>query len=334
MNWKYIKIAFLLFLVLLIIIPAYRYFGSIDWSKKHSKRIAALPVLSTNDDTGEFRLPVGDFEFLVRAAGLQNKGQGIILLHGFPESSIMWTPLLEKAATEGYRVIAFDQRGYSPRARPKGVNNYQIEYLTQDVINVANQVGFDTFHLVGHDWGAVVSWNVAMEFPKRLHSLSTMAIPHIGVFFDAVQNYPEQKKRSGYFKMLQTPILPEYKFVANKQQFYKQMMGKTPKAYLDEYVALYAEHGAASATLNWYRAMDVATFATNNTFKRKIKSPTLFFWGKEDGVVAPSIIPQQKLLMDASYREVALQTGHGLIQSKPDTVMQELLTHFKINNKN
>ena len=250
MNWKYFKIAFLLLLTVLVAIPAYRYFGSIDWAKKHTKRIAALPVLSDTDDTGEFRLPVGDFEFLVRVAGMQNKGKGVVLLHGFPESSIMWTPLLEQAATEGYRVIAFDQRGYSPGARPKGVDNYHIDHLTQDVIDVVNQVGFDTFHLVGHDWGAVVSWHVAMEFPKRLHSLSALSIPHIGIFIDAVQNHPEQKKRSGYFKRLQTPIIPEYKFVANEQLFYKQMMGKNPKAYLAEYLALYAEQGAATATLN------------------------------------------------------------------------------------
>ena len=330
MNWKYFKIAFLLLLTVLLVIPAYRYFGSIDWAKKHTKRIAALPVLSDTDDTGEFRLPVGDFEFLVRVAGMQNKGKGVVLLHGFPESSIMWTPLLEKAATEGYRIIAFDQRGYSPGARPKGVDNYQIEHLTQDVIDVANQVGFDTFHLVGHDWGAVVSWNVAMEFPKRLHSLSTLSIPHIGVFFDAVQNHPEQKKRSGYFKMLQTPIVPEYKFVANEQLFYKQMMSKNPKAYLDEYLALYAESGAATATLNWYRAMDVASFATENIFNKKIETPTLFIWGKEDGVIAPTIIPQQKSLIAAPYRAIALQTGHGLIQSKPDTVIREILAHFDL----
>ena len=147
MTWKYIKLAVLLLLILLIAILSYWYFGSIDWSKKHSKRVAALPVLTDTDDTGEFRLPVGEFEFLVRAAGLQNEGPGVILLHGFPESSIMWTPLLEKAAAAGYRVLAFDQRGYSPGARPKGVSNYQIEYLTKDVIEVANQIGLSLIHI-------------------------------------------------------------------------------------------------------------------------------------------------------------------------------------------
>lgn len=240
----------------------------------------------------------------------------------------MWDKLIDKVSKEGYRVVAFDQRGYSPGARPSGASNYGIDLLTQDVIDVADQVGFDNFHLVGHDWGAVLSWNVAMTFPKRLHSLSALSIPHIGVFFDGVQNHPEQRKRSGYFKRLQTPIIPEYKFIANDLALYKQMMGGNPQKYLDEYVSLFAERGAATAALNWYRAMDVEKMATEKIFKKDITSPTLFVWGKEDGVIAPEIIPQQEAYIKAPYKEVSLQTGHGLIQSKPDTVISELLAHF------
>ena len=328
MNWKYFKRGLLLLISLLIAIPAYRYFGSIDWENKHSARIAALPLLTETDDTGEFRISVGDFDFFARVAGLHNDGPAVILLHGFPESSIMWTDLLEKAAKEGYRVVAFDQRGYSPGARPAGVSNYEIAHLTTDVIDVANQVGFDTFHLVGHDWGAVVGWNVAMEHAERLHTWTALSIPHIGVFFDGVQNHPEQQKRSGYFKRLQTPIIPEYKFIANDQLFFKQMMAKTPKEYLEEYVALQAEQGACTAMLNWYRAMDVPQIATSEIYEKKVIRPTLFIWGKEDGVIAPAIIPQQEALINAPYREISLETGHGLIQSKPDTVISEILAHF------
>lgn len=329
MNWKIFRRALLLILIIAIAIPAYRYFGSIDWSKKHSARIAALPVLSEADTTGEFRIQIGEFDFFARVAGLQNGGSGVILLHGFPESSIMWDGLLEQAASSDYRVVAFDQRGYSPGARPTGVSNYNIDLLTQDVIAVADQLGFEKFHLVGHDWGAVVSWKVAMESPNRLLSLSALSIPHIGVFIDAVVNHPEQRKRSSYFKRLQTPILPEYKFVEKDQAFYKQMMGNNPKKYLDEYLALFAEQGAATAALNWYRAMDVEEMEADSSFMKTIKCPTLFIWGKEDGVIAPAIIPKQKDYIKAAYREVSLPTGHGLIQSKPDTVISELLAHIE-----
>lgn len=325
----YIKYAILLILFFLLAIPCYRYFGSIDWDKNHSAKIATLTPLQSSDNSGLFRLPVGNYEYFVRAAGLKNKGSAVILLHGFPESSIMWTDLLESASKAGYRVVAFDQRGYSPGARPKGVENYHIDKLTNDVLAVADQIGFDTFHLVGHDWGAVVAWNVAMNHADRLSSLTALSIPHIGVFFDAVQHHPEQQKRSSYFKRLQTPFLPEYKFVANDLEFYKQMMGQNRKEYLDEYLALYAEPGAATAALNWYRALKVEDVAGDKRFMKPILCPTLFIWGKEDAVVAPAIIPLQEELIEAAYREVSVATGHGIIQSKPDTVITEILAHFK-----
>lgn len=331
MKWKYIKWAVLIIVVVLLLIPAYRYFGSIDWSKKHSTRIAELPLFQETDDTGEFRLQIGELEFLVRVAGMQNEGPAVILLHGFPESSIMWTDLLKEAAKEGYRVVAFDQRGYSPGARPKGIENYHINELTKDVLAVANKFDFDSFHLVGHDWGAVVSWNVAMEYPKRLRSLTALAIPHIGIFFDAVLNHPEQQKRSDYIKRLQNPFLPEYKFVANQQEFFKQMIAANPKDYLEEYLALQGEYGAATATINWYRALDLAEIVTQKTYKKTINRPTLFIWGSEDMVIAPAIIPQQEALITAPYKEVVLPTGHALIQTQTDTVVGEIITHFKRN---
>lgn len=331
MNWKYFKLALLLLLLFIISVPTYRYFGSIDWAKKHSAKIAALPFLKATDDTGLFRLPVGDFEFLVRVAGLQNEGPAVLLLHGFPESSIMWTDLLEKGATEGYRVVAFDQRGYSPGARPKGIENYRIPHLTQDVLDVATQLDLDTFHLVGHDWGAVVGWNVAMVKPERLHSWTALSIPHSGVFFDAIVNDPEQQLRSSYMKSLQKPFLPEYKFTANQQRFYKKLMGGSPKAYLEEYLALQAEFGATTATINWYRALNIHEIVVNRTYEKTVSRPTLFIWGTADMVIAPAIIPRQNKLISAPYKEIALSTGHGLIQMEPDTVISEILAHFKRN---
>ena len=139
MKWKYIKWFILLAIIVLIAITSYRYYGSIDWSKIHSNRISELPIIKDSDDTGEFRLPIGDLEFYIRAAGLQYEGPAVILLHGFPESSIMWTELLSKGAGSGYRVIAFDQRGYSPGARPRGKENYKIKELTGETDEVEEE---------------------------------------------------------------------------------------------------------------------------------------------------------------------------------------------------
>ena len=76
-----------------------------------------------------------------------------MLLHGFPQTSACWTPLLETLAAAGYRAVAPDQRGYSPTARPTAVAAYRLSELVADVVAIADRLGAEIFHLVGHDWG-------------------------------------------------------------------------------------------------------------------------------------------------------------------------------------
>lgn len=329
MNWKYLKIGALVILGLLLLIPTVLYVNAIDWSKKHSARVAALPKYTNSVNSGEYRLKANDLEFLVRVAGMQNDGQAIILLHGFPESSLMWQPLLEVAAAKGYRVLAFDQRGYSPNARPKNIEAYQIDHLVQDVLAIADQVGFDTFHLVGHDWGAGVGWKTVMDFPKRIHTWTAMAIPHTAVFYDAILNHPEQKKRSAYMKKFQTPFLPELLFHFNQKKVADGLRGRWTEEQIAECMAIQREYGATTAAFNWYRATTIDGDTVDSSFKKNILRPTLFIWGTEDPVVTPDIIPLQKAFMQADYQTLKLEAGHSLLQAKTDSVVQAILTHLK-----
>ena len=328
MNWKYLKIGFLICLVLVVLVPTVLYFSAFDWSKKHTTRIAALPYFDSIIDKGEYRLKANDLEFHIRVAGMQNDGPDLILLHGFPESSLMWQALLDEAALNGYRVLAFDQRGYSPEARPNDVGAYQVDHLVQDVLAVADKVGMDTFHLVGHDWGAAVGWKTVMDFPERIHTWTAMAIPHSGVFFDAVINHPEQQKRSAYIKRFQMPLLPEFLFILNQQKVANSLKGRWTDEQIAECLAIQSEYGALTAALNWYRAT-VTRYTSTQAFNKKIVRPTLFIWGKKDPVVAPEIIPLQQAYMQAPYQELSLETGHSILQSKTDSVTQAILYHLK-----
>lgn len=329
MNWKYIKIVAFTLLGLLILVPSVLYINAIDWSARHNAKVSVLPLLSTSDNNGTFRLAANNLEFLVRAAGLQNKGPAVILLHGFPESSLMWQPLLDKAAAAGYRVLAFDQRGYSPNARPKEVENYQIDYLVQDVLAVAEQVGFDTFHLVGHDWGAVVGWKMVMDVPEHIHTWSALSIPHIGVFFNSVLNHPEQQKRSAYIKKLQQPFLPEFLFYMTHHKFAERMENRWTASQIEEYMAIQREYGATTAALNWYRALNIENIVKDKIFEKAIERPTLFIWGTADPVIAPAIIPLQADYIKTPYRELPLETGHSLMQLEGDTIIKVLLSYWE-----
>ena len=86
-------------------------------------------------------LKANGFEYTYRAAGLDNDGPLVILLHGFPESSFIWIPLLEKLAAKGYKAFAPNQRGYSDGARPEGIEPYSVGHLADDVIGFADALG-------------------------------------------------------------------------------------------------------------------------------------------------------------------------------------------------
>jgi pimeloyl-ACP methyl ester carboxylesterase len=123
------------------------------------------------------RIPVGEDTFDARVAGPED-GELVLLLHGFPQTSYSWRSQLEALGAAGYRAVAPDQRGYSAGARPAEVERYAIPALVGDVIAIADELGGHRFHLVGHDWGAAVAWQVAGRHQDRLRSLTVLSVPH------------------------------------------------------------------------------------------------------------------------------------------------------------
>jgi hypothetical protein len=85
----------------------------------------------------------------------------VLLLHGFPQTRYTWRHQLPALAAAGYRAVAPDQRGYSPGARPSGVEHYGIDALLGDALAIADACGAQRFHLVGHDWGGQLAWLLA-----------------------------------------------------------------------------------------------------------------------------------------------------------------------------
>src|ERR1700729_1626228 len=115
-------------------------------------------------------IDANDFTFTARAAG-PHDGRRVLLLHGFPQTSWCWRAQLSALGDAGYRAVAPDQRGYSVGARPSAVTDYSLEHLVSDVLALADSMEMDTFDLVGHDWGGMVSWVVAARHPHRVRSL-------------------------------------------------------------------------------------------------------------------------------------------------------------------
>ena len=188
-------------LVALAVIVAVGHVTSIDRSREHTRETDSLPLYTASEDkveNGLLRIAANDMEFRARVRNLGGEGEGVILLHGWPQSSIAWEPLLESLAEAGYQVAAVDQRGYSPGARPDGMLNYSIASIVDDVFAIADALGFERFHLAGHDWGAAAGWGAVMTRPERIRSWSALSIPHSVSFVKAVQSDPAQRKKSAY----------------------------------------------------------------------------------------------------------------------------------------
>src|SRR5881227_938301 len=94
-------------------------------------------------------------------------GPPVILLHGFPEFWYSWRHQLPALAAAGYRALAPDLRGYNTSGRPVGVEAYRLRHLTADVLGLIRHAGTDRAVLVGHDWGGVIAWDVALRHPEK-----------------------------------------------------------------------------------------------------------------------------------------------------------------------
>ena len=183
---------------------------SLDTEHGHTRRVEKLPSLSPATAQGLVQVRARGLSFRAHVAGLDGDGPALLLLHGFPETSIMWRPLIEAAAQAGFRVVAFDQRGYSPLARPTGVEDYRLSELVADVFAVASAVGFERFHLVGHDWGAIVGWVAAGQDRERVRSYASLSIPHPS----AIRMANEGQGAPAYVRFFRMPGVPETLFTA------------------------------------------------------------------------------------------------------------------------
>ena len=316
-----------LIVLLFVGAPAVLWLGAqltLDRSRAHTAATAALPEFGAATTAGLVRIPVGDFRFRARIAGFDRPGPGVILLHGFPETSIMWEPLIERAAAAGFRVVAFDQRGYSPGARPAGTGNYTVSFLLDDLMGVADAVGFEAFHLVGHDWGAVVGWAAAANAPRRVLSWAPLSIPHPA----AIPDPAAPPTTPAYIRVFRVPGVAEALLgFGGRWLMQEQLFAGMPAAHRAEYDAVFSEPGALTAALDWYRA-GAPRLPAN--LDGTVSQPVTYIYGRRDMpvFVAPEVQARLPAFVDGPFESVALDAGHWLIQEEEEAVVDALMAHL------
>lgn len=264
--------------------------------------------------------------FSIKISG-NNQDIPVILLHGFPESSVMWKRLMSDLNKIGYYTIAPDQRGYSYGARPNEISQYQISHLANDVITMADALGIHKFHLIGHDWGSAVGWQIAADNPERLLSFTSLSVPHLEAFSRAYQEDSTQYKASEYMRNFQTKKIPEYMLAKNNYKVLKSIWSKHQEEEIASYVNLFSQKNALTSTINWYRAnFDIFSKGFDLGM---IDVPVLFIWGNNDSALKRSGVEWTEDYVTGYYRFVELNASHWLIQESYDTVQKEIVSHLE-----
>jgi pimeloyl-ACP methyl ester carboxylesterase len=244
----------------------------------------------------------------------------------------MWAKLMERLADEGYRCFAPDQRGYSPSARPEGVENYTADKLVADIIALADILEFKRFHLIGHDWGSAVGWIMLAMYPERVQSWTAMSVPHMDAFVSAIADDSDQQQRSQYITFFMMPELPEKTLLANDLEALRVLWAAIPSDQVEEYIMVFSQPSALTAALNWYRAN---SFGMEQGYQGSIfgavTHPTLLIWGNQDIAIGRAAVERTEQYLHGPYRLAELNVGHWLIQEEPDRVYEEILQHLKAN---
>ncbi|KIG15374.1 putative hydrolase [Enhygromyxa salina] len=253
----------------------------------------------------------------------------VLCLHGFPELAVSWREQIA-GLSDSFRVVAPDMRGYGGTDAPRRVRDYSVDVLARDVVELIDALGVDRVHLVGHDWGGAVAWEVAQRYADRLHTLSVINCPPVQIMVRQLRNL-DQLRRSWYFFFFQLPWLPEQRLRSNPELmvakgFRANAVNQEPfsRERLEPYLRQLRERGMPG--INYYRA------APLHLLRRlaPITTPTRLIWGLRDPALGPWFA-EPSLYEDwvERFDRVLLEdVGHYPGQEAPTRVNQALREHF------
>jgi pimeloyl-ACP methyl ester carboxylesterase len=251
-----------------------------------------------------------------------------VLLHGFPEFSYAWRRQLPALADAGFYAIAPDLRGYNLSPKPPRVRDYRIEALAADVLGLIRETGQPRASVVGHDWGGVIAWWLAMHHPEAVERLVVLNAPHPAAYLREVRR-PAQLLRSWYALFFQLPRLPEAAIRGNDFALLRSLfrdIAFTPDE-IKQYVDAFARPGALTAALNYYRAAFRQGPGHATRSIRRIDAPTLLIWGERDRYLVPELTNGLEQWVSDLRVERLPDASHWLHHEEPERV-NRLLVEF------
>lgn len=310
------------------------------------------PQESNVPDLSKFPPPslvsVNGVDLEIFEAGEANAGTPIVLCHGWPEHAFSWRHQIASLVAAGYHVIVPNQRGYGNSSRPNRVTDYDLSHLTSDLVALLDHYGYEDATFVGHDWGAMVVWGLALLHPGRVKQLINLSLPyqergdvpwiefmeqvfgddqyfvhfnrHPGVADAVLEQNTRQFLRNLYRKNLPSTG-PEPGMVMINLAQAERPLGDPLMS--DEELAVFVdafESSGFSGSINWYRNLD-RNWHLLAEVAPVIQHRTLMIYGDRD------MIPKSELLTQfvPNVDVISLDCGHWIQQEKPQETNQAIL---------
>jgi len=210
-------------------------------------------------------------------------GPLVVMIHGFPDYWYTWRRQMEGLADK-FQVVAIDQRGYNLSDKPKGVENYDMRLLVGDVAAVVRHLKADRATIVGHDWGGLVAWQVAINVPEVVDRLIILNLPHPRGLTRELAHNPEQQKNSAYARRFQAEGAEKTLTAEGLASWVKDPEAK-PK-YIEAF-----KKSDFGAMLNYYKRNYPREPYTEDTSPlKKVQAPVLMIHGlKDTALLAPAL---------------------------------------------
>ncbi|MFY0686256.1 MAG: alpha/beta hydrolase [Cyclobacteriaceae bacterium] len=293
-------------------------------------------------------ISVNGIELEVFEAGQQNKGNPVVLCHGWPEHAFTWRHQVPALVEAGYHVIIPNQRGYGNSSRPQEVTAYDIEHLTGDLVGLLDYYGYNDATFIGHDWGAMVTWWLTLLHPTRVKRIVVLAVPYQvrgerpwiewmeeifgGDYYfvhfnhqpgvaDAILDENAPQFLRNIFRKKIPQSIPEPGMVMINLARAKAPQGEPVMS--DSELAVFIssfESTGFTGSINWYRNLD-RNWQLLAKADPIIQQPTLMIYGNQD------VIPKFEGLSTfvPNVAEVSLDCGHWIQQEKPEETNHAIL---------
>jgi pimeloyl-ACP methyl ester carboxylesterase len=261
---------------------------------------------------------------LVELNGLQfqvaveGEGPAVLLLHGFPDSHEVWRHQLPALAAAGYRAIAPDLRGFGASAKPAEVSAYALEHLVGDALGILGALGEERAVVVGHDWGGVLAWVTAALAPQAVTALVATTLGH-PLARPALPDL-RQHELSWYIWMFLQPDAERW-LAADDWALLRAWCGPNDRD-VDRRIAAFAEAGALTGGLNWYRANlspDILVSGFPPGAVPPVSCPTMGVWSTGDRFLAEEWMRDSGKYVSGPWRYERLEgPDHWFPSSAPE----------------